>query len=299
MFSILISTKNRKTDLLYTLGQIKPLISRKDVSCVVFDDGSNDGTSEAVAQNFPEIKLKRNTVSKGYLYCRNTMLNETKSEFAVSLDDDAHFLSENPLEKIEAHFKQNPQCGLIAFRIIWTKEQQQNFEVADPAQRVRGFVGCGHAWNMQVWRSIRNYPEWFEFYGEEEFAALELFRNKYTVDYVPEIFVQHRVDLKKRTMAGKDFEYRYRRSLRSGWYLYFLFYPTAKIPKKMAYSLWMQFKTKIFKGNFKVVVPILYAVADVLTNTRLLIKQRRALTSKEYQEYMQLKETKIYWNPEK
>jgi hypothetical protein len=41
-FSILISTKNRLSDLAFTLGKIKYLLKNDNVECVVFDDGSSD-----------------------------------------------------------------------------------------------------------------------------------------------------------------------------------------------------------------------------------------------------------------
>ena len=113
-----ITTKNRKKDLSFTLSKINYLIN-KSVECVVFDDGSIDGTFEYVNENFPTIQLHRNEISKGYIFCRNKMLNETKADFAISLDDDAHFLTENPLETIRKHFEQNTNCGLIALRIFW------------------------------------------------------------------------------------------------------------------------------------------------------------------------------------
>jgi glycosyltransferase involved in cell wall biosynthesis len=105
--SILISTKNRSDDLLFTLQKIKYLLN-EEVKCVVYDDGSTDGTFEKVTTQFPEIEVKRNEISKGYIFCRNKMLNETKADFAISLDDDAHFLTENPLEKILNYFNENP-----------------------------------------------------------------------------------------------------------------------------------------------------------------------------------------------
>ncbi|PTT01701.1 glycosyl transferase, partial [Flavobacterium sp. HMWF030] len=41
-FSILITTKNRKEDLAFTLLKIQHLLDRSNVECVVFDDGSID-----------------------------------------------------------------------------------------------------------------------------------------------------------------------------------------------------------------------------------------------------------------
>ncbi|GEP50404.1 hypothetical protein FNO01nite_10760 [Flavobacterium noncentrifugens] len=299
MFSILIATKNRKADLMFTLSRISSLIQRPDVDCVVFDDGSDDGTFEAVRMDFPKVQLLRNESSKGYLFCRNTMLNAAKGEFAISLDDDAHFVTENPLDILKSHFDENPDCGLVAFRILWSETAIENIFTADLTERVKGFVGCGHAWRMKAWRTISNYPEWFEFYGEEDFASLELFKNNIVVDYVPEILVQHRVDLKSRSIAKNDFAFRYRRSLRAGWYLYFMFYPYSKIPRKLAYSLAVQLKSKILKGDFKVILPLTQAMFDVMLHLPKLIKNRKAFSSKQYDGYTQLKETKVYWNPEK
>ena len=296
--SILISTKNRSQELLLTLQKTKHLFS-KNVRCIVFDDGSTDETFEKVKIHFPEVELLRNETSKGYIYCRNKMLNETDADFAISLDDDAHFLTENPIEIIQNYFLKNPNCGLIATRIFWSKTEIENYNSTEFFQKVKSYVGCGHVWQMKAWSDIPNYPEWFEFYGEENFASFQLFKTKWTVDYVPELLVQHRVDLRTRTKSNKDFAFRYRRSLRADWFNYFLFFPVSKIPIKLAYSIWMQCKTKIFKGNFKIIQPLFLAIFDLIITIPKLVKHRNVLTSEEYSNYLKLNEAKIYWKPEK
>lgn len=295
-YSILISTRNRCQELLFTLNKTKHLFS-KDVSCVVYDDGSTDGTFETVKSNFPQVVLLRNEVAKGYIYCRNKMLNETDADFAISLDDDAHFLTDNPIGIITDYFSDNAKCGVIAARIYWNKTLVNSLPGNDKSQQVKSFVGCGHVWRIQAWKNIPNYPAWYQFYGEENFASLQLFKADWEVHYVPELFVQHRVDLKNRTQSNNDFAFRYRRSLRADWYNYFLFFPLIKIPRKIAYSIWMQCKTKIFKGDYKVIKPLLLAIFDLIIAFPKIIKHRNALTSKEYQAYLQLNEAKIYWKP--
>jgi len=195
--AILISTKNRCDDVLFTLGKIECLLNDK-VTCTLFDDGSTDGTSEKVRQHFPQISLLRNETSKGYIYCRNKMLNDTDADFAISLDDDAHFLSPNPIEVINLYFRENPKCGLLAARIFWGKQAPSNTETKEVASKVKSYIGCGHIWRMEAWRDIPDYPEWFGFYGEENFASLQLFKNNWEILYVPALFVQHRVDMKER-----------------------------------------------------------------------------------------------------
>lgn len=295
--SILITTKDRKTDLAFTLEKINNLLMDKSVDTVVFDDGSTDGTYEYVKQNYPSIKLQRNTVSKGYLSCRNKMLNETKSDFAISLDDDAHFVTENSLESIKRHFEENTNCGLIAFRIFWGLTEPDNILSNENTDQVQGFVGCAHVWRMKAWRSIPNYPEWFVFYGEEDFASYQLFKKNWQINYLPKVLVNHRVDVKSRK-NNYDYTRRLRRSLRSGWYLLFLFYPISKIPRKMTYSLWMQFKLKVFKGDFKALLAIVLALVDLVLAIPKIIRNSNRLTQDEYDAYQKLEVAKIYWQTE-
>jgi GT2 family glycosyltransferase len=296
-FSIHISTNNRIKDLIFTLDKISTLLDKDDLECIVYDDGSTDGTSEFIKKNYPNIKLLRNQSSKGYLFCRNKMLSETRADFAISLDDDAHFVTKNSLEEIQSHFEKNIDCGLIALRIFWGLKEPSIIESKESSCQVKGFVGCAHVWRMKAWRDIPNYPEWFVFYGEEDFASYQLFKKSWQVHYLPEVLVNHRVDVKARK-NNNDYTIRLRRSLRSGWYLFFMFYPISKIPRKMAYSIWIQFKLKVFKGDFKAMRAIMLALLDLVWNVPRIFKNSNRLTMKEYEEYQKLAETKLYWNPE-
>lgn len=296
-FSILITTKNRLEDLVYTLHKIQHLIEKTDVECVIFDDGSSDETTQFIAVNYPKITLHTNKISKGYLYCRNKMLNETRADFAISLDDDAHFVTEQPLELIANYFDKNPKVGLLGFRVFWSKQNPSSIFSSDLSIRMKSFVGCAHVWRMAAWRVIPNYPEWFVFYGEEDFASYQLFKNNWEIHYLPEVLVHHRVDLKARK-NNTDYSRRLRRSLCSGWNLYFLFLPLPIIPKKMAYSIWMQLQLKVFKGDWKALKAILLAFIDLLFALPKIINSMNRLTRAEYEAYQKLPETRLYWKPE-
>ena len=293
-FSILITTKNRLKDLIFTLKKIEYLINRDDVECIICDDGSTDGTFKYLCENFSQIRLLQNQKSRGYIFNRNKLLNLTTAEFAISLDDDAHFLSDNPLELIENYFNKYISCGLIAFRIFWGLNNPKSYFSADKPQRVQGFVGCAHVWRMSAWRKIPSYPEWFVFYGEEEFAAYQLFKKNIEIHYLPTILVQHRVEVKSRKQNA-DYTVRLRRSLRSGWYLYFMFLPISKIPRKIAYSIWMQLTLKVFKGDFNALKAVTFALLDLILAIPKIIKYSNRLTISEFEEFNQLQNTKIYW----
>lgn len=297
-FSILITTYNRVSELHFTLQRIEKFVNLKNVECIICDDGSNDGTYEFIKSNYQKIKLIKNEKSKGLIYSRNRLLKLTTAKYAISLDDDAHFLSNNVIENIEKHFTENPKCGVGAFRIFWGTENPSSINSIEKSERVKGFVGCGHVWNMEAWHSIPDYPNWFVFYGEEEFASYQLFKKKWEVHYLPQVLVHHRVNIKKRK-KHKDYQLRLRRSLRAGWYLYGIFYPKRIIPKRILYSIWIQLKLKVFKGDFKALFAIFQALGDSFWNFPKIVKVSNRFSDKEFESFQQLNETKLYWIPKK
>lgn len=297
-FSILITTKNRLTDLVFTLEKIQYLLDRDDVVCLICDDGSTDGTAVYLQTNYPKIRLIQNPKSQGLIYSRNRLMGLVTTEFAISLDDDLHFITQNPLKIISDFFNHNSNTAVLSFRIFWDKMEPKTTETSDKSMSMQSYAGGAHAFRMKAWNEIPNYPAWFIFYGEENFASYQLFKQNWQVYYLPEILVNHRVNLKARK-KDNDYVQRQRRSLRAGWYLLFLFYPCREIPRKMAYSLWMQFKLKVFQGDFKALIAIGMALLDLVWNIPKIIKNSSRLTQKEYERYNQLPETKLYWQPEK
>ncbi|WP_258931972.1 glycosyltransferase family 2 protein [Flavobacterium oreochromis] len=104
-FSILITTKNRLVDLKVTLENLSLLINNEEVECLVYDDASTDGTFDFIKRNYPKIILLRNNKTLGLIHNRNILLEKCNGEYAISIDDDLHFLTpENPLEVIETFF---------------------------------------------------------------------------------------------------------------------------------------------------------------------------------------------------
>jgi glycosyltransferase involved in cell wall biosynthesis len=296
-FSILITTKNRLADLAFTLGKIKYLLDRKEVACIICDDGSTDGTASFLQTKYPDIRFIQNSESKGLIFSRNRLLNLVETDFAISIDDDLHFITHNPLEIIDDFFHDNPKVGVLGFRIFWGKLGPKNTLSKEQSVRMQSFAGGAHVFRMDAWHDIPNYPSWFVFYGEEDFASYQLFKKNWEIHYLPEVLVHHRVDLKSRK-KNADYILRLRRSLRSGWYLFFMFYPMSMIPRKMVYSLWIQFKLKVFKGDFRALQALSLALMDLVLNISKIVKHSNRLSAKEYNGYRQLPETKIYWQPE-
>lgn len=295
-FSIIITTKDRLKELKYTLNSIKYLIENPFVECIICDDGSEDETLNFLNKYYPEVKLINNETSKGLIYSRNKLMSIAKGKYVISLDDDLHFLTESPLEQIQDYFNKNSKCAVVSFSIFWSKDKPKNTICYEAPYRMKSFAGGAHVFRMDAWKEIPVYPSWFVFYGEEEFASYHLFKKKWEIHYLPEVLVHHRVNIKKRK-KDNDYQLRLRRSLRSGWYIYLLFYPWNKIPRKFSYTLWKQVQLKVLKGDFKALFAIFQALFDVGLNIPRLLKKANRLTNEEFFNYSNLKETNLYWKP--
>ncbi|MBS3993931.1 MAG: glycosyltransferase [Bacteroidetes bacterium] len=294
-FTLIIPTKNRLSELKYSLEKLSYLLNLEQVHVIICVDGSTDGTVEFLSEFYPSIELIVNENSRGIHYTRNMLMNNVKTPYIISIDDDAHFLTENILDLVENYFLENKTVGLLSFRAYWNKEEPKNVLSDDKPIRVKGFGAVGFAMQTQAWKSIPNFPEWFVFYGEEDFAAFHLFKSGWEIHYFPAVLVHHRVNLKARKREI-DYRLRLRRSLRSGWYLYFLFYPWALIPRKLAYTLWIQIKLKVLKGDWRAGIAILQAIGDLFFNIHNLIKNRTPLSKVEFFKFQSLTREKLFWN---
>ena len=128
----------------FTLNKIKDLLERKDVVCIICDDGSTDGTSNFLKIEYPNIELIQNSESRGLIFSRNRLLNLTTTEFSISLDDDANFVSTNTLQYIIEYFYNNSDCGLIALRVFWGLKEPEETTSNEKPQHVQSFVCCAH-----------------------------------------------------------------------------------------------------------------------------------------------------------
>ncbi len=97
-FSILITTFNRLEELKYTLNSLESFL-KDGIKIIICDDASTDGTSEFIRKAYPEIQLLVNPENQGLIYSRNLLMSQVQTPYAISLDDDANFLSSDLLEE--------------------------------------------------------------------------------------------------------------------------------------------------------------------------------------------------------
>ena len=280
-------------DLKRTLDTLKTEFD-SGLKCIICDDCSFDGTSEFIKSNFPNIHLVRNDSNKGLIYSRNLLFDLVTTEFAIFLDDDANFLIKPNYTNLGSHFDEKLRCAVLGFRIFWGLNQPNKIDSNEETQRMRSFVGCGHVWRMSAWNEIPEYPEWYKFYGEEDFASFHLFKRNWEIHYYPDILVHHRVHVKSRK-KDKDYIDRTRRALHAGWSNYLIFHPMKLISRKLGSSIWSQMTNKVFKGDLKAFLGLILAIYDLIVNFTKIKGGIQRLTMDEFRNYNRLKETKIYW----
>ena len=292
--SILISTRNRISELKVTLSSIENIIG-DHVEILICDDDSSDGTFNYLKNNCPQVRVFKNSKQRGYLFNRNFLMSKVRTEFAMSLDDDANLVSEKPLEKCKDYFEKHPLCGVIAFRIFWGRNLPSNQDHSDSISRVKSFVGCGHMWRMDAWRRIPKYPEWFEFYGEENFASFQLFKKGWEIHYLPNILINHRVENIQR-QKNRDFYIRRVNALKADWLNIMLFYPSGSAFRLILYSISKQTEKARKEKDLKVLKIIFKSITGVLLNLNNVAKFRNQLTEEEFRRWKDLTDTQIYWS---
>ncbi len=288
-FSLLLTTRNRRAELLRTLAVMASAILPGN-EVLVLDDASEDGSAEAVAAAFPSVRLLRHATRTGYIPARNELLAAARGELAISLDDDAEIVTPGFLERIAEHFESHPRCGVAALRIVWGQSISDAPDVPGEPRQVRSFVGCGHVWRLEAWRSLPPYPAWFEMYGEEGFASFELLRRGWEVDFLPSVLVHHRVELAGRPAGERA--WRYRRQLRAGLFLVCLFHPRQVLARHLAYAFRDQMRR--LRGSDRRLADLAWVAKELARHALLLHRERRALSPDQWRSWQALEPEVVY-----
>jgi GT2 family glycosyltransferase len=297
LITLQITTRGRLTELLHTLHVSADILKDERVETLLCIDGYEPETEREIQNQYPDIRIISHAKPRGLIACRNKMMAVTKTLYALSLDDDLNILTENPITEIINWFEQHPRCAVQSFRIYWSLTKPEFTNCSDLPLRIRGFAGGAHAFSMQAWRSISGYPEWYIFYGEEEYASMHLFKNGWEIYYLPQVLSHHRVNINARKTNGSDYIVRQMRSYRAGLFNIACFFPLRTLPRIYSYSLWNQFKTKTLKGDWRATIGYVLGLLSFIIHLYKLPRYSARLSKEEYTAYMKLKPVPLYWNP--
>lgn len=115
--SVIVVAHDVREEVLACLASVNAHSDGLQVQTVLVDNGSTDGTTEAVRKRFPEVAVVRREKNEG-LVARNHGLRLASGRHRMFLDSDAT-LTEGALGRLVAFLDADPSVGLVGPRLVY------------------------------------------------------------------------------------------------------------------------------------------------------------------------------------
>jgi GT2 family glycosyltransferase len=290
LVTVLIVAWDRKQDTLETIKSVHEQ-AYEDFEIVVVDNGSRDGTVEAVHQAYPAVRVIALDRNVGIAAGRNAGIASARGDIVLCLDSDAS-LGHDTLTHVVQKFQADPALGVINSKIVnaYTRQFDQiagwAYTEKNKADQDREFLSFsfsegGCAIRKEVFDKVGLFWDLLFFGSEGQEFGLRVWDAGYKILYCPEAVVYHRVSPERR-IAGGSLDYLL---FRNALFIYLLRYPCWMlmfyVPLKTAAVLVRATR----RGYLRDVLP---AFSDVVRQLPSLWKQRRPISNKTARFYMKL-----------
>ena len=145
LISALIPTYNRRTVIFRAIESILSQTEPVD-EIIIVDDGSTDGTLEAIRNRYGSIIKTFVQPNKGVSFARKRAVEEAKGEWVAFLDSDDEWLPKRNAAFLDAITQIPPQVAMIFGDTRFITDNGQGDTVF-------------HQNNMQIGREIRIFRE--------------------------------------------------------------------------------------------------------------------------------------------
>ena len=168
---------------------------------IVVDNASTDGSAEAIAQKFPQVRLVAETTNHGFAPAHELAVPMARAPWLLLLNPDTVVL-ETALDKLLAFAKRSPESGIWGGRTVYADgslnpyscwgrmtfwstlcrtfglsglfsgSEFMNSEVMgdwsrDTEREVDIVTGCLFLIRRETWEQLRGFERKFNMYGEE------------------------------------------------------------------------------------------------------------------------------------
>jgi hypothetical protein len=123
--SIIVVNWNTKELLLGCLKSIYDTVVSLKSEVIVVDNGSHDGSGEAVKERFPQVKLIQNRENNGFARANNQALAVASGRYILLLNSDA-ILTDSSLKAIISFMDKTPGASVAACQYINRDGSKQN-----------------------------------------------------------------------------------------------------------------------------------------------------------------------------
>jgi GT2 family glycosyltransferase len=215
---IVIATRDRRDELLDSLRRLREL--PEDPQIVVVDNGSRDGTAEAVRAAFGDVAVlepRRNLGSAA-----RTVGARALATPLIAFADDDSWWAPGALAIAQDLFASTPRLALLAACVLVGDDERLDPTCATMARSplrspgsglgpaVLGFVACGAIVRRDPFLAVGGFDERYGIGGEERRLAVELAAAGWRLAYAPQVVAHHHP-----AAAGAPRPERVRRQLRN------------------------------------------------------------------------------------
>jgi len=197
--SVVIATRNRREELLRSLGRLAALPERPRL--VVADNGSTDGTPDAALRAFPQATVL--ALDRDHGPAARMLGAELCRTEAVAFCDDDSWWAPGALTRAVQVLDEHPSVGLIAAHVLVGHDQRPDpvslTMAASPLPRVPGipgvpvlgFVACGAVVRRSAFLDAQGFAISSGFGGEEELLVVDMARNGWQLVYLADVIAHH------------------------------------------------------------------------------------------------------------
>jgi GT2 family glycosyltransferase len=240
--AIIILTVNQKDKTLRCLNSFR-MVKQPPFNIVLWDNGSQDGTSEFVRENYPDVLVHHHPENIGAAAGRNSAaelaFSYFKPEFLLFIDNDMT-VTPDFLAALHKPFENNPALGQTTGKIKVPGDIRRindaggckiNFQLARTFPVGYGEIDEGQydvskkcvpggfsLVRTEVFQKVCGFDTAFDPYGYEDLDfSLRISKAGYSALYIPEALTFHEVT---QTFEGGEYTEIYARKKAKNWFLF-------------------------------------------------------------------------------